>query len=198
MARGRARSPQWQTGEVSVPDIVPARRAVTTSDVVDRLEVLFAEQVESVFNVAYRVLWNRADAEDVVQRTFLKALTRLDQLRDPGRVRPWLLQVAYREAIAVVRARREVPTAPEDMPESEVAGAGPAEAAVLSDVARTLSEALGKMNESERVAVVLRDVEQLPTREVAEVLGVGISAAKMRIHRGRASLRELLAGKEVW
>ncbi len=189
---------EWQTGVVSIPDIDPVGRAAAAADVVDRLEVLFAEQVESVFNVAYRVLWNRADAEDVVQRTFLKALTRLDQIRDPGRVRPWLLQVAYRESIAVVRARREVPTAPEDMPESVVSGAGPAEAAVLSDVARILSEALGEMNEQERVAVVLRDVEQLPIREVAEVLGVGVSAAKMRVHRGRASLRELIAGKEVW
>lgn len=159
--------------------------------------MLFTQNVDAVFNVAYRVLWQRADAEDVVQRTFLKVFLRRDQLRDSGRARPWLLQIAYREAISILRARRDVPTDPTKLPETHQPGAGPADVAVLNEAARTVQGALDAMDPDERLAVVLRDVEQVPMRDVAEVLGIGLSAAKMRVHRGRASLRELLSGKDV-
>lgn len=162
------------------------------------MELLFTQNVDAVFNVAYRVLWRRADAEDVVQQTFLKVLLRLDQLQDSARVRPWLLQIAYREAISVLRSRRDLPTDPTKLPETEEPGAGPADLVVLSDVARTVQGALDAMDPDERLAVVLRDVEQLPMRDVAEVLGIGLSAAKMRVHRGRASLRLAMSGKGVW
>ena len=48
----------------------------------ERIETLFNEHVDAVYNVAYRVLWKRDDAEDVVQATFVKAFLRLDQLKD--------------------------------------------------------------------------------------------------------------------
>jgi RNA polymerase sigma-70 factor (ECF subfamily) len=172
-------------------DIAAQRRDAPA--VLGRIETLFHENLDAVFNVGYRVLWNRSDAEDVVQRTFLKAITRLDQLREPARARPWLLQIAYREAIGVLRSRREVPTDPADIPEVEMVKACPAEAAVASDIARILDEAFTRMDPDERLAVVLRDVEQLAMREVADVLEIGLSAAKMRVHRGRASLRQLVA-----
>ena len=169
----------------------------SAADVLGRVELLFVENVDAVFNVASRVVWNRIDAEDVVQRTFVKALSRLDQLNDPARARPWLLQIAYREAIAVIRSRREVPTDPGAMPDSAAAALGPADFAVASNVARIVHGALQSMDMDERLAVVLRDVEQLPMKSVAEVLDVGLSAAKMRVHRGRASLRVLLSTESV-
>ncbi len=157
-----------------------------------RLEELFVAHLDAVFNVAHRVLWNRSDAEDVVQNSFLKAVARLDQLRDDGRIRPWLLQIAYRESIAVLRKRREIPVDPMTMPDGATPDRGPAELAVGADLARTLAAALERMNPDERMAVVLRDIEELPMREVAMVIGIGISAAKMRVSRGRAALRSML------
>lgn len=163
----------------------------------NRVEVLFVGNVDAVLNVACRVLWNRADAEDVVQATFVKAFTRMDQLRDSGRSRPWLLQVAYRESIAVVRRRRELPMDPLDLPDVAAEVTGPADLVVAASVADQVSAALAMLEPDERMAVVLRDVEQLAMREVAEVLGVGLSAAKMRVHRGRQSLRRLLQDEGV-
>lgn len=174
-----------------------AANRTSASSAIEEFEGLFVDNVDAVFNVAYRVLWNRSDVEDVVQRTFVKAVTRLRQLRDGERVRPWLLQVAYRESIAVIRLRREIPTDPSEMPEDESWAEGPENAAVAAEATRILNDAMAKMESDERLAVVLRDVEQLSMREVAGVLGVGLSAAKMRVHRGRASLRILIATKEV-
>lgn len=162
-----------------------------------RIEALFRAHIDAVYNVAYRVLWNTADAEDVVQAAFVKAFTRLDQLEDAGRARPWLLQITYREAITVVRRRRDVPTDPTEMPETTSQAYGPDEQAIAHTIAEQISGALAQLRDEERMAVVLRDVEELPMREVAEVLEIGLSAAKMRVHRGRAELRRLLTDAEV-
>ena len=163
-----------------------------------RIESLFREHVDAVYNVAYRVVWNRSDAEDVVQAAFIKAFTRLDQLEDSGRLRPWLLQISYREALSVLRRRRDVPTDPMDFPETARSTDSPEDAAVAADVAGLIGQALRSLDDNERLAVVLRDVEELPMREVAEVLEISLSAAKMRVHRGRQSLRQLLESMEVY
>ena len=163
-----------------------------------RLEASFVANVDAVYNVAYRVLWNADDAEDVVQSSFVKAFTRLGQLEDDAKARPWLLQIAYREAIAIIRRRRDVPTDPTEMPETVSAERSPDERAIGADIAGKISTALLQLREDERIAVVLRDVEQLSMREVAGVLDIGISAAKMRVHRGRAELRRLLSLAEVY
>ena len=91
----------------------------------ERIETLFNKHVDAVYNVAYRVLWNRDDAQDVTQATFVKAFLRLDQLQDESKVRAWLLQVGYREAITVIRRRRDVPTDPLDMPPQKSEAKGP-------------------------------------------------------------------------
>ena len=131
-----------------------------------RIEALFRAHVDAVYNVAYRVLWNAADAEDVVQAAFVKAFTRLDQLEDGAKARPWLLQITYREAIAIVRRRRDVPTDPTEMPETTSDDHGPDDQAIARSVADQISAALLQLRDDERMAVVLRDVEELPMREV--------------------------------
>jgi len=162
---------------------------------VARIEPLFVAHVDAVFNVAHRVLWDRSDAEDVVQTTFLKAATRLGQLSDIKRARPWLLQIAYREAITVLRKRRDIPTDPSALPDQPSSAPGPADVAINSELAARITAALESMDTKQRLAVVLRDIEELPMREVADVMGIGESAAKMRVSRGREALRHLLKGE---
>lgn len=159
---------------------------------VERAESLFRSHADAVFNVAFRVVWSAADAEDVVQSTFVKAITRGSQLRDSSRERPWMLQIAYREALTVIRRRRDVPVDPNELPEQVSTRAGPETTMEAAEVAGQVTAALGRLAHEERAAVVLRDIEGLSMAEVAEVLGVGLSAAKMRVHRGRGSLRLLL------
>jgi RNA polymerase sigma-70 factor (ECF subfamily) len=162
-----------------------------------RLEELFTAHVEGVFNVAYRVLWSRSDAEDVVQSTFVKAAGHLADLRDVSRARAWLLQIGYREAIALLRHRRDIPTDPVSFIDRTSDQRGPAELAVASELATIVSEALAQMDPVERMAVVLRDIEQLPMKDVAAAMGLGLSAAKMRVHRGRGTLRVLLGSERT-
>lgn len=155
----------------------------------------FTANLDSAFNVAHRVTWNRADALDVVQNAFVKAALARDQVRDARRLRSWLLTITFREALALVRARRDVPTDPSSLPEDVDMAADPALALERNERVRLVRDALIRLPESLRVAVVLRDMEDLAMAEVADVLGVGVSAAKMRVSRGREWLRVDLAGR---
>jgi DNA-directed RNA polymerase specialized sigma24 family protein len=78
---------------------------------------LFQANVSAAFNVAYRLVWNRADAQDVVQTSFIKATRSISQLRDASRARGWLLSITYREALMALRSRRDLPTDPFALPE---------------------------------------------------------------------------------
>jgi len=173
----------------------PSERA--DRSIVEWVEELFGAYVNGVFNVAYRVVWNHSDAEDIVQATFVKAFARIGQLKDPSKARSWLFQVAYREAISVVRQRRSVPVDPNDLTVTPSTGVSPADHSVSVAVVAEISAAMQRLNSDERIAVVLRDVEDMPMKHVAEVLGIGLSAAKMRVHRGRQNLRVMLTDAEI-
>ena len=150
---------------------------------------LFERTAQAGYHLALRVVWNHDDALDVVQSAFVQAALHHHQLRDPQ-----LLGIVYREALTVLRRRREVSTAPSNLVETAQPDADPADVLALSDLRALISAAVGALPEPLRVAFVLRDVEELPMREVAEVLAIGESAAKMRVARARESLRVTLQG----
>lgn len=148
-----------------------------------------------VASVAYRIVWNRADAQDVVQIAFLQALQHRDQLIDPGRGRVWLLSITYREALQRLRARRDIPTDPVLLPGAAQLASDPADIVAASELATIVRQSIDTLPDGLRTAFVLRDVEDLTLAEVAAVLDIGLSAAKMRVSRAREHLRRELTGK---
>ncbi len=178
-------------------------QAMTESDTVGlgsansrlaQITALFQANADAVFNVAYRIVWNRADAEDVVQSTFIQVYLKMDQLEDKSKARSWLLQIAYRQALNVLRRRKDQPTDPTDLPDRFTSHDSTAEPALRNDLRLTIQTAIDSLPQNLRMAVVLRDVEGLPMREVASVLDIGQSAAKMRVARAREQLRTELSG----
>ena len=168
-------------------------RVINVEERVERVTGLFELHADSVFHVAWRILWSAADAEDVTQTTFVRAFTRLDQLVDSARERPWLLQIAYHGALEVLRRRRDVPTDPAELPDRPT-GDDTERIADRRATAVLLHAAIDGLPGNLRLAFVLRDVEGLSTHEVATTLGIGESAAKMRVARAREQLRQALAG----
>jgi RNA polymerase sigma-70 factor (ECF subfamily) len=156
---------------------------------------LFRANIGAAFNVAYRLVWNRADAQDVVQASFIKATRSISQLRDLGKARGWLLSITYREALMVLRSRRDLPTDPFALPERVGRQPTPEDEFLQHELADEIRSAIDHLPDLLRTAFVLRDVEELPMNEVAEVLDIGASAAKMRVARAREQLRISLTGR---
>jgi len=156
------------------------------------LEELFRANSSGVYTIARRVLHNDADSEDVTQASFIRAFVARSSLRDADRARPWLLRIAYREAVAVLRRRRDLPTDPAVLPLRHDTGPGPEDCLLAADVAGRVRRAVDALPPALAAAVILRDLQGLPMTEVAEVLGTGLSAAKMRVHRARTLLKVAL------
>ena len=154
---------------------------------------LFEEFGDGVFTLAVRMLGSYHSAEDVVQDTFVTVMRKLHTYRGEGPIAGWLYRIAYRQAVTVMRRRRDQPMDPLDLPEAPA----PAnvEAQVLNqELALKLDEAIAGLEPLLRAAFLLRDVEGLSTRETAGALDASESAIKMRLTRARKQLRAELGG----
>jgi RNA polymerase sigma factor (sigma-70 family) len=167
------------------------------------LDAGFGEVVRAhervVYSVALRLSATRADAEDVAAETFLRAyraLLRYDALRLRSlRIRPWLLTILRNTARNAGRDAGRRPGPPPEFEPVEPADTEPSvEQQVEQDlVHREWARLLGRLPEAQRTAVVLRHVEDVPTGEIAEILGCPEGTAKSHVSRGLRRLRALLA-----
>jgi RNA polymerase sigma-70 factor (ECF subfamily) len=153
---------------------------------------LFERLGDGVYTLAVRMLGDRHLAEDVVQETFLRALRKLHTWRGDGSIDGWIYRIGYRQAIAQARRRRDLPTAPDELPDAIAVEAGPERQALTRELAARIDAALAELTMPLRAAFVLRDVEGLSTAAVAEALGISESATKMRLKRARVALRTRL------
>ena len=126
---------------------------------------------------------DEAEAEDLVQTTFERALRAGPAIRDPRAIRAWLLTVQTREALRVVRRLRRVLRFDPTIHELPIGGPETSESIELND-------ALGRLSRPIRAAVVLHHMVGLSVRETADALGVTENTAKARIKTGLARLRE--------
>ncbi len=140
---------------------------------------------------AERLLGDRADAEDAVQETFIRAYDALGRYEERSRFRAWLFAVLATEcrAQATRRARRARRLVRD---EAALHGAVAPDAAPPVDAAARLDRALGRLEPRLREAFLLRHVEQLSYDEMRAATGAGTSALKMRVMRAVAALRALL------
>jgi RNA polymerase sigma-70 factor, ECF subfamily len=160
----------------------------------ERFEAELLPQLRPLFGAAYRMTGNAHDAEDLVQETFLRAYRAIDRFQPGTSARAWLLTILQRARTDAFRRRKRRPQTvelTEDGPQPAVAPAQNALASGYEDLERALSA----LPEAFRTAVVLRDLQELSYAEIAEALGVPVGTVMSRIHRGRALLREALAGR---
>jgi len=158
------------------------------------ITVLFDRLADGVFTMAARVVGDRHLAEDVVQETFVTALRKIHTWRAEGSIEAWLYRIGYRQAIAQLRRKRDHPIDPVDLVDRAAIAPGPEEDLLRSELARRIDDAIGVLTPTLRAAFVLRDIEGLPTGEVATALGLSASAVKMRLKRARMALRAELEG----
>jgi RNA polymerase sigma-70 factor (ECF subfamily) len=158
----------------------------------------------TVFAIAYSVLNNAADAEEVTQEAFLKAFKALQTFRGDAKFSTWLIQIALNEARARLRRNRaHVHDSLSDPPETESGDHLPRD---FADWREIPSEAVERMELREKIQVavqalspiyrevlVLRDMEHLSIAETAEVLGISKDSVKTRLLRARLQMREALA-----
>ena len=152
---------------------------------------------DHLFGVAFRVVGDRETAADAVQEAFLSAYRNLSRFRGDS-FRSWLTRITVNAATDVLRSRKRRPADPYPEWEDEAwqppadEAEGPEQRALVRQRSRTIAEALTRISEDQRIAIVLFDVEGYDYQEIAQMTGVSLGTVKSRIHRGRLALRDLL------
>ena len=170
-------------------------------------EALVARYEGRVYRLACRLIGNDTDAFDVLQETFLQVYRHLASFRGEARFGTWLYRIATNASLMFLRTRMRQPVESLDAywPQFDPDGSHRRTPAELQVAARAdelldrqlLAEkaraAIARLEEPYRLAFVLRDLEEMPTAEVAEVLGIQPAAVRQRVHRARLMLREYLS-----
>ncbi|MAF09431.1 hypothetical protein CMK11_03180 [Candidatus Poribacteria bacterium] len=156
----------------------------------DAFATLARRHWDCVFSVAYASLPHHASAEDVAQETFLRAYTRLGQLRSPQHFRAWICRIAVSYARAHRRTHREVITDVADtLAHTPAPRVGQEAYERQEDVERLVTDALGSLPASLRTPVVMRYMSEASYEAIAERLSTSPDAVRMRVHRGLRALR---------
>ena len=161
---------------------------------------------DRIYGFGMHVCGEREDARDIAQDTLLQAFRSLKELKDAGALRTWLYRVASNACLMKRRKSKFAPARELSLEELMPAGpdaasieipdtsAMPDQAAERAETQRVVQEAIRELPANYRIVLILRDIEQLSTRETAEALGIAETAVKMRLHRARLRVRNRLAG----
>jgi RNA polymerase sigma-70 factor (ECF subfamily) len=148
----------------------------------------------AAYNLAYWLLQNREEAEDVVQDAFLRAFQAYPAFRGEN-AKTWLLVIVRNTAFNVLKRKRRrghLISLTEDLPLQEVASEDPLpDTQIISEADRQLLlRTLAELPATYRDIIVLRDIENLSYAEIAEVVGLPIGTVMSRLSRARAQLRK--------
>jgi RNA polymerase sigma-70 factor, ECF subfamily len=180
----------WGSFHVDVPDSLLVTRAQAGDAAA--FDALVDRHYGDCLRYAVRMLGERADAEEAVQDTFVRAFRSIRRYDNRGQLRGWLLRILVNRCRSVIarRARRarlllERP----NVPEADATTESP------DSLREEVERGLARLPPEQREAFLLKHVEELSYEEMSALTGVGVSALKMRVKRASERLREIL--KEV-
>ena len=162
----------------------------------EAFQMLVREHSHKMFRLAYRMTGNEADAEDVVQETFLRAYNQLGEYESRAHFASWLHRIAANYSIDLLRRKKRWKTNDLDSHEehSPLRSVEPDADRELfgGEVTRKIEDTLETLTEKERVAFTLRHYEGLSIQEIGEAMGSGASATKNHIFRAVQKMRKAL------
>lgn len=167
----------------------------------------FARMVDTysgpIYRLGLRMLGNPQDAEDVLQNTFINALTHLPQFEGRSSISTWLYRIASNEALMMIRRKKpafnleDLQTEDSDdglMPEIFVDWSVLPEPELLTgEGKKVIDDAISKLPETLRMVFILRDIDDVSIKDTAEILNLTETNVKTRLLRARMYLREQLS-----
>ena len=160
-------------------------------ELVDQKNRFVSEHLRRIFLQIYGIVRNVADAQDLTQEAFIKALQHQEQLKDEQKAAHWLSRIATNTAIDFLRRSGratfcEIDQAPESHWET------PEQAVLRGEHRNYLEDGLRLLSPRERAALLLRDVEDLPAEEVARRLDCSKATVRSHIANARTKLRRYM------
>jgi RNA polymerase sigma-70 factor (ECF subfamily) len=164
----------------------------------DAFEELVRKHGRRVYRSLLGILGNAQEAEDALQDAFMKAFQHLPHFEGRSRFSTWLVRIAINTGLQRVRSRKEVDSLDEENEEFrprniQAWSDTPEEFYSREELRKLVEKEVMKLPVKYRLALMLRDLEELPTEEAAVALGLSVPGLKARVLRGRLMLRESMA-----
>ena len=188
------------------PLVKPTSEVLTDEEVVNRVragetalyEFIMRRYNQRLYRIARAILRDDAEAEDVMQDTYVRAYSHLDQFSGRAPFSTWLTRIAVHEALARLRLRNRQQQLDATEYDGELSmkmtskSLDPEQNASSAQLRELLEEAVLDLPEGYRIVVMLRDIEELSTSETAEALDLTEENVKVRLHRGHGMIRSWL------
>ena len=163
-------------------------------------EKLVERHEDKVYGLALRMMGNEADAEDVLQDTFLSAYKGLKNFKEKAAFSTWLYRLATNAALMKLRKKKGDKSIPLDeqmaefVPNPEIRDWSAAPDSILEgkELKEIMEQAIQSLPDMYRAVFLLKDVERLKNDEIASILNISVPAVKSRLHRARLHLRKLI------
>jgi RNA polymerase sigma-70 factor (ECF subfamily) len=186
-------------------DVDPALVRACQRGEAGALDALIRATYADVYALCRRMLADPDEAADATQEVFIRVMRSVLGFRGESAFGTWLHRVAVNVCLTMLRKRSRAREAglvaghtafglPDEQATLAARGPLPDEIAATADLAARSEAALATLPEDARAVVVLRDIEGLTTKEVADVLGVTETVVKVRLHRAHTKLRTLVLG----
>jgi RNA polymerase sigma-70 factor (ECF subfamily) len=162
----------------------------------DSFEVLVRRHQKAIFNLVYRLLGNYDEAAEVAQEVFLSAFKSIHQFRGESNFSTWLYRIGLNHASTRRKSlhssqQRHIP-----LDGTEVIADGtvdPAKNVEHKEIQQRVQQALNSLDPEDARIILLRDLQDVPYEDVAEMLDIPVGTVKSRLHRARQALKTSLA-----
>jgi RNA polymerase sigma-70 factor (ECF subfamily) len=179
-----------------VKSVYIVREANKVQDKKERFLSLFKEHESRIYNFIYRMTQNEADAEELTQEVFIRVWNGIDELRSDSSINSWIYRIASNVWLDSFRKNKR-----ESKQESlEMYDEFLYDAKILliedeiykAKLAECIRSYITKLPEDYRAVIILHDIEGFKNSEIAKMFGISLDAVKIRLHRARGKLREIL------
>lgn len=164
----------------------------------DAFGVLYERYSPGVYNLVFRMVGNRDDAEDIRQEVFMRVHRSLGGFKGRARFSTWLYRIATNVCLDQLRRRKPVDTSSEILDETNWEAltdheeGNPVAAYERQETQDLVQKALLEVPEHYRVLLILRHLEDRPYEEIAQIVGCSVNALNVRLHRARQAFRKVL------
>lgn len=170
---------------------------------IEAFEALVDAYQSKVYSIAFHMLGHEQDAQDAAQEAFLKAYRYIGDFKQTSGFYTWIYRITYNVCLDMIRKRGKAQTTSIDKNYVDASGdemvfqvedpaQGPEEKAVRAETAVLMREAIGKLKESYRVIVIMRDIQDMTYDQIAEALEISVGTVKSRLSRARESLKKII------